>query len=1017
MITFQEMLKRLMHYWEKQGCILHQGYDLETGAGTFNPTTFLRTLGPEPYRAVYIEPCRRPSDGRYGTNPNRVQHYFQGQVVMKPSPPDILELTLKSLEAIGFNLSDHDMRFVHDDWESPTLGAWGLGWEVWMDGMEVTQFTYFQSLGGVTLKPVTAEITYGLERLALYLQKVDSIFDLQYNDEMTYGDIYFNSEVQWSHYNFEKADSAMWLRHFEDYENEAKRMITAKLPLPAYDFVAKASHAFNLLDARGVISVTERMGYICRIRELARQIAESYIQSREAIQYPLLKKFHKNNPEKALNVPPIDKCLLDASPQGKCNFLLEIGSEELPASFVGIGVSNLENAFKKLLQKEGLDYTSLRTEGTPRRLMVYVEGLVLVKSTQIVERKGPALSQAFDANGQLTNAGEGFFRSIGKEPMSLQNIRESHAEDLEIRTLKSVEYLFAHMSLPGKATAEILAEKIPDLILSLEFPKKMRWGDLDITYARPIRWIVALLGTHIIPFAVGNIISDRISWGHRQLSPKSFSIARAEEYFALLIEHHVIISAEERLQRISQGLDQLETEIDAQVIAREQVLPVVVNLVEWPEVTMATFDSQFLKIPKEVLISEMVEHQKYFPVASADGSLKNVFVITANTIPTDAIRSGNQKVLSARLSDGVFLYEQGLKTPLEALNEKLKTVTFQKELGTMYQKVERLERHALYLQKVLKISTPQRALRAAVLSKADLASEMVYEFPDLQGVIGRCYALANGEEDDVAYAIEEQWMPRGEKASLPVRETGILLSIADKMDNLVGCFAANLKPTSSSDPYALRRQALGIIKIVIQSKLILPLHDTFATAISHFPLHLQKDKEKLLEELKIFIVNRVKSVFLEYSFHKDEIEAALSAGCSDIYEAYCKVDSLHRFRKNSSHFAPLYEVYRRAKGQLQLHTSPHAASFSPELLQEPAEKELNVVLNEIDAPLYQAIATRNYDLAYELVAKLQAPLAQLFEHVKILDDNAALKANRIALLQRIFSHFLPLLDFSKIQIL
>ncbi|MBA2726800.1 MAG: glycine--tRNA ligase subunit alpha, partial [Parachlamydiaceae bacterium] len=224
-MTFQEMLKRLLNFWEKQGCVIHQGYDVETGAGTFNPATFLRSLGPEPYKAFYFEPCRRPSDGRYGTNPNRVQHYFQGQVIMKPSPPNILDLYLESLKAIGIDLSQHDIRFVHDDWEAPTLGAWGLGWEVWMDGMEITQFTYFQALGGMNLKPVTAEITYGLERLALYLQNVKSIFDIQYNEELTYGDIYFNNEVQWSHYNFEKADTDLWFRHFDDFEKEAKNLM------------------------------------------------------------------------------------------------------------------------------------------------------------------------------------------------------------------------------------------------------------------------------------------------------------------------------------------------------------------------------------------------------------------------------------------------------------------------------------------------------------------------------------------------------------------------------------------------------------------------------------------------------------------------------------------------------------------------------------------------------------------------------------------------------------------------
>lgn len=220
MITFQQFLNNLNQFWAEQGCIIHQGYDLEVGAGTFNPATFLRCLGPEPYRAAYIEPCRRPSDGRYGSNPNRLQHFFQYQVLLKPSPLDIQDLYLRSLERIGFDLKQHDIRFVHDDWENPTIGAWGLGWEVWMDGMEITQFTYFQSVGGVELNPISGEITYGIERLAMYLQKVDTIFDLQWNADLTYGDIYHRNEVEWSHYNFEYASTEMWHRHFEDYEKK-----------------------------------------------------------------------------------------------------------------------------------------------------------------------------------------------------------------------------------------------------------------------------------------------------------------------------------------------------------------------------------------------------------------------------------------------------------------------------------------------------------------------------------------------------------------------------------------------------------------------------------------------------------------------------------------------------------------------------------------------------------------------------------------------------------------------------
>jgi glycyl-tRNA synthetase alpha chain len=297
MRTFQQLVLALQGYWDKQGCAILQPYDMEVGAGTSHTATFLRALGPEPWRAAYVQPSRRPKDGRYGENPNRLQHYYQFQVVLKPSPPDILDLYLGSLESVGFDLKKNDVRFVEDDWENPTLGAWGLGWEVWMNGMEITQFTYFQQVGGLDCKPITGEITYGLERLAMYLQGVENVFDLVWTAwkdpsgaerRLLYRDVFHQNEVEQSRYNFEGADAATLFRHFADHEAAAKKLMDAQLALPAYEQVLKAAHAFNLLDARGAISVTERAGYIGRIRNLAKSVAQSYYESRERLGFPML---------------------------------------------------------------------------------------------------------------------------------------------------------------------------------------------------------------------------------------------------------------------------------------------------------------------------------------------------------------------------------------------------------------------------------------------------------------------------------------------------------------------------------------------------------------------------------------------------------------------------------------------------------------------------------------------------------------------------------------------------------
>ncbi len=288
MLSFQQIILTLEHYWDQQGCALLQPYDMEVGAGTFHTATFLRAIGPEPWNAAYVQPSRRPKDGRYGENPNRLQHYYQYQVIMKPSPAAFQDLYLGSLQALGIDLQSNDIRFVEDDWESPTLGAWGLGWEVWLNGMEVTQFTYFQEVGGIPCRPVAGEVTYGLERLAMYLQGKDSLFDLVWTPGVTYGDVYHQNEVEQSRYNFEHSDPDWLFRQFADYERQAGRLLEAGLPLPGYELVMKCSHTFNLLDARGAISVTERAAYIGRVRALARAVAKAYYESRERLGFPML---------------------------------------------------------------------------------------------------------------------------------------------------------------------------------------------------------------------------------------------------------------------------------------------------------------------------------------------------------------------------------------------------------------------------------------------------------------------------------------------------------------------------------------------------------------------------------------------------------------------------------------------------------------------------------------------------------------------------------------------------------
>lgn len=304
-MNFQELIMKLNQFWSERGCIIAQPYDIEVGAGTMNPNTFLKALGPEPWNCAYVEPSRRPTDGRYGENPNRLQHYFQYQVILKPSPQNVQEMYLDSLRALGIDPLEHDIRFVEDNWESPTLGAWGLGWEVWLDGMEITQFTYFQQCGGIDCRPVSAEITYGIERLAMFIQKVNSVFDIVWVGDLTYGDVFKQLEYDYSRYNFEVADTAMLFQAFDMYEQECLRLLEEGLSQPAYDYCLKCSHTFNLLDARGAISVTERTGFIARVRNLARLCAQAYLAEREKLGFPLIKD---QSLREKLGLPSLDEC-------------------------------------------------------------------------------------------------------------------------------------------------------------------------------------------------------------------------------------------------------------------------------------------------------------------------------------------------------------------------------------------------------------------------------------------------------------------------------------------------------------------------------------------------------------------------------------------------------------------------------------------------------------------------------------------------------------------------------------
>ncbi|NJK90265.1 MAG: glycine--tRNA ligase subunit alpha [Myxococcales bacterium] len=670
--TFQELILRLQNFWADFGCAIAQPFDIEKGAGTYSPHTFLRAIGPEPWRVAYVEPSRRPTDGRYGDNPNRLYRHHQFQVVLKPSPEDMQTLYLRSLRAVGIHPEEHDIRFVEDNWESPTLGAWGLGWEVWCDGMELTQFTYFQQCGGIECKPVSGELTYGLERIAMYLQGVDDVYDLDYAPGLKYREMFHQDEVHYSRYTFEHLDVSLYRDVYERNEREVARLVELGLCIPAYDHLLKAAHAFNALDARGAISVTERQGYILRIRDLAKQVAEAYLALRESLGFPMGRA--DQVPERSSPTIPS----IDLPPVARHHELfVEVGTEELPAKEVMVSVEALKENLVKGLSELRLTHGEPEVYATPRRLAVRIPEVADRQEDRTLEIPGPPLAAA-KKDGAFTKAAEGFAKTQGVELSDL----------IERETPKGV-YVYARRSERGQAAFGLLGEAVTRAISSIPFKRSMRWGFTPPrASSRPVAWLVALYGGDVLAARFGHVLAGRRSMGHRFLRPETFEISSYSDWRRELDERFVVVDPAERRRKIEEGARAAAGAAGGRVRLRDELVDEVVMLVEWPVPMLGSFDERFLEIPPEVLVSEMEQHQRYLPVEDEQGNLRPNFVVVANTEVEDPAASlaGYRRVLSARFEDGAFFFSEDRKVSLFDRVPRLATVRFHRDLGSLLEK-------------------------------------------------------------------------------------------------------------------------------------------------------------------------------------------------------------------------------------------------------------------------------------------------------------------------------------------
>jgi glycyl-tRNA synthetase len=981
--TFQSILLKLQEFWAEKGCLIWQPYYTQVGAGTMNPATFLRVLGPEPWNVGYVEPSIRPDDGRYGENPNRFHQHYQFQVILKPDPGNPVELYLQSLEAIGVDPRQHDIRLVEDNWEQPAISAWGLGWEVWLDGQEITQFTYFQQVGGQSLDPVAVEITYGLERILIALNNAAAIWDEPWTGGVRYGEVRRQEEFEHSKYYFEIGDVERLRQMFDLYKAEAEACIANGLVLPAHDYILKCSHTFNALDCRGAIGVTERQVYYGQMRDMARRVAERYMEQRKELEYPLLKADGSTaaaGTAAAAAAPAIG---------GPASLLLEIGVEELPASDLDLALSHLRERVPAWLEELHLEHGEVRLAGTPRRLAILVDKLSPGQPDREDLVKGPPAERAFGPDGVPTPAAVGFARGKGVD-----------VKTLEVREADGGKYVFAVVRQTGRPAYEVLKEALPGLVAGISFPKSMRWNASNVAFSRPLRWFVALLGEHVLPFEYAGLTAGRTSRGLRPYGSPEISIPSADKYVEAIQKKDIVLEVEQRKAQIEAGVRKLAASVKGEALLTPELLAEVANLVEKPTALLGSFDPEYLHLPREVLVSVMKKHQRYFPIEK-NGKLLPHFVIIRNGDEQglDLVRQGNEHVVRARFADADFFVREDRKHALEDFRPRLGTLVFQKKLGSMLDKNDRIEKLVEALLPMLGLEADEAvfARRAAHLLKADLATKMVTEMTSLQGVMGGQYV--QGVENDVtAAAIAEQYQ------LIPQTKPGLVNALADRLDSLVGLFAAGMAPSGTKDPFGLRRAALGIVQPLVEKDLDFDLRLALSKAAGLQPIPAGDDIQALVLD---FIAGRLRGVLLDMGFRYDAVDAVLAAQAGNPAGAARAVRQLAAWveRKDWTTILPGYaRCVRITRDQKEKY------AMNEKALSEPAEKDLFAAFQR-----QKAVPAGDVDAFLEAVAGLLPEINAFFDKVLVMAEDRTVRENRLALLQAIAGLADGVADLSKLE--
>ncbi len=682
-------------------------------------------------------------------------------------------------------------------------------------------------------------------------------------------------------------------------------------------------------------------------------------------------------------------------------FIFEIGCEEIPAGFIEPAFTALERLFSDELRNLHIDFGTCKPFGTPRRLGIVIQDVADMQPDRVEETLGPKVAICFDADDQPTKVAIGFAKGQGVPVESLERVEGP--KGLCVKATKSVK---------GQATAELLSQAIGRVIPKIPFRKSMRWGSHDETFARPVHWILAILGGQVLPASFAGVTSGNESRGHRFMNGQPFVVTNSETFFAELRERFVMADIAERRLMIRRKAEELAAEAGGELVLDEDLVEEVANLVEYPFGEVGRFDDDFLTVPKEILVNSMIHHQKYFPVQDKDGRLLPCFVVFINTRVDDpaVVVAGNQRVLRARLADARFFYGEDRKSSLESLTAGLGKVTFEERLGSIAEKVARMQEQVRYLADCVAEKSLDEALRSTALCKADLLSAVVYEFPDLQGVMGRIYAALDGEPEGVCRAVEQHYWPRFATDALPQSDTAALVALADKMDTIVGCFGVGLIPSGTADPYALRRQALGILRTLADRDYRVSLKDWVARAADILASKLTRSLEETVVDVLAFFEGRYRN-WRSDTFRQDIVAAVTAADFNVLPEADAKMAALADFQKQPE-FLSLATAFKRVMNILKERPE---VSVAPDLFVEEAEKELWADYRNVRDVYEKAVAGGNYGSALESLAQLKAAVDRFFDDVLVMDKDTNIRNNRLALLTCLADLFTLVVDFRQLQ--